>query len=64
MPTVKFVYWEEDGAWIGYLQDYSDYWTQGESLDDLKDHLRDLYHDLTSRRELPGIRKVDELVVS
>jgi hypothetical protein len=40
-----------------------DYWTQGETLDDLKDHLRDLYHDLT-RGELLGIRKVDELVAS
>jgi len=48
MHTVKFVYWEEDGAWIGYLQDYPDYWTQGETLDDLKDHLRDLYHDSSS----------------
>jgi hypothetical protein len=63
MQTVKFVYWEEDEAWIGYLQEYPDYWTQGETLDDLKDHLRDLYRDLTSG-ELPGIRKVDELVVS
>ena len=63
MSTVKFVYWEEDGAWIGYLQDYPDYWTQGETFDDLKDHLRDLYYDLTSG-ELTGIRKVDELVVS
>jgi predicted RNase H-like HicB family nuclease len=63
MTTVKFVYWEEDGAWIGYRQDYPDSWTQGESLDELKDHLRDLYDDLTSG-ELPGIRQVDELVVS
>ncbi len=63
MRTVKFVYWEEDGAWIGYLQEYPDYWTQGETLNDLKDHLRDLYRDLTSG-QLPGIRKVDELVVS
>jgi predicted RNase H-like HicB family nuclease len=63
MQTVKFIYWEEDGAWLGYLQDYPDYWTQGETLDDLRDHLRDLYHDLISE-ELPGIRKVDELVVS
>ena len=63
MQTIKFVYWEEDRAWIGYLQDYPDYWTQGETLDDLKDHLRDLYQDLTSG-DLPGIRKVDELVVS
>jgi hypothetical protein len=63
LPTVKFVNCEEDGAWIGYLQDYPDYWTQGESLDDLKDHLWDLYDDLTSG-ELAGIRQVDELVVS
>jgi predicted RNase H-like HicB family nuclease len=63
MQTVKFVYWQEEGAWLGYLQDYPDYWTQGETLDDLKDHLKDLYRDLTSG-ELPGIRKVDELVVS
>jgi predicted RNase H-like HicB family nuclease len=61
--TIKFVYWEEDGAWLGYLQDYPDYWTQGNTFNDLKDHLRDLYRDLTSG-ELPGIRKVDELVVS
>jgi hypothetical protein len=63
MQTVKFVYWQEGGAWIGYLQDYPDYWTQGETLDDLKEHLKDLYDDLRSG-ELPGIRKVDELVVS
>jgi len=38
MQVVKIVYWEEDGAWIGYLQDYPDYWTQGESLEDLREH--------------------------
>lgn len=63
MTTVKFVYWQEDSFWIGYLQDYPDYWTQGETLVDLKDHLRDLYRDL-SAGEVPGIRKVEELVVS
>jgi hypothetical protein len=63
MPTVKYVHWEEDGTWLGYLQDYPDYWTQGETLDDLQEHLRDLYADLSSG-QLPGIRKVDDLVVS
>jgi hypothetical protein len=63
METVKFVRWEEDGAWIGYLLDYPDYWTQGDTLDELKDHLRDLYRDLTSGQP-PGARRVDELVVS
>ena len=46
MQTVRFVRWQEDGAWIGYLEEYPDYWTQGESLDDLRDHLLDLYCDL------------------
>jgi hypothetical protein len=62
MQTTKYVYWQEDGTWLGYLQDYPDYWTQGETLEDLRDHLRDLYLDLSSG-QLPGIRKVDELAI-
>ncbi len=60
MPTIPFIHWEEDGGWIGYLQDYPDYWTQGETLDDLKDQLKDLYLDLTGG-EISGIRKRGEL---
>ncbi len=63
MHAVNIVIWEEDGAWVGHLQDYPDYWTQGETLDDLKEHLKDLYHDIASG-QIPGIRKVDELIVS
>jgi predicted RNase H-like HicB family nuclease len=62
MQKIKYVRWEEDGAWIGYLQDYPDYWTQGETLEDLQAHLRDLYQDLTGG-EIAGVRKVDELVI-
>jgi hypothetical protein len=48
VQTIKCVYWQEDDAWLGYLQDYPDYWTQGETLDDLIDHLKDLvYRDLS-----------------
>lgn len=46
MPTVKYVYWQDGDAWLGYLQDWPDYWTQGETLDDLFVHLRDLQYDL------------------
>ena len=59
----QFAYWEDEGAWLGYLHEYPDYWTQGETLDDLKDHLRDLCADLTSG-DLPGIRKMDELALT
>ena len=61
--TTKYVYWQQDDAWLGYLQDYPDYWTQGDTLDDLLEHLKDLYQDLTSG-QIPSVRKVGELVVS
>ena len=63
MNTLKYVYWQEEDAWLGYLQDYPDYWTQGESLADLEEHLRDLYVDITSG-EIAGIRTVGELKLS
>ncbi len=46
MQSIKYIYWQEVDAWIGYLQDFPDYWTQGDSLDDLIAHLQDLYADL------------------
>ena len=49
--------------WLGYLEDYPDDWTQGETIDDLKDHLKDLYLDLTGG-QIPGIRRVGELSIS
>ena len=63
MQTLKFVYWQEEDAWIGYFQDYPDYWTQGKTFEDLRDHLRDLYQDLTSG-QIPEIRQVAELVIA
>jgi len=63
MSVVKIVVWEEDGVWLGYLQEYPDYWTQGQTLEDLKEHLKDLYQDITSG-QIPGIRRVEELIVS
>ena len=62
MQVVKIVCWEEDGAWIGYLQEYPDYWTQGETLEDLKEQLKDLHGDVTSG-EIPGVRKLKDLVI-
>lgn len=62
MRTVQFIHWQDGGTFLGYLLEYPEYWTQGDSLDDLKTHLIDLYRDLTSG-EIPGVRKVEELVV-
>ena len=63
MTTAQFVHWQDGGHWLGYFVEYPDYWTQGESFDDLKAQLVDLHKDLTSG-DIPGIRKVDELVIA
>ena len=39
----------------GYFEEYPEYQTQGESLEDLQEHLKDLFHDLTSG-EIPRRR--------
>ena len=62
MRSVKYTFWQDGEFFLGYLNEYPDYWTQGETLEDLQDHLKDLHHDLTSG-ELQGIRKVGELAV-
>jgi hypothetical protein len=57
---MAYIFWEEDGFWLGYLQEFPDYWTQGMSREDLEAHLRDLYTDLTSG-QIPNVRRVAQL---
>jgi hypothetical protein len=60
----RFTYWKEpDGRYLGYLNSYPDHWTQGDSLLDLKEHLRDLYQTFSSE-EIAGIRKEEELEIA
>ena len=61
LVTTRFTYWiEGDGKYLGYLNDYPDHWTQGDNIQDLKDHLRDL-HETFSAEDIPGIKKEAEL---
>ncbi len=34
--TVRYVFWQEGDWWLGYLEEFPDYWTQAENLDELK----------------------------
>lgn len=58
-----FTYWQDGSDYLGYLDDYPEYETQGSSLQDLQDHLVDLYKDLTSG-EIPNLKHHGELVIS
>ena len=60
MKRKKYVYWQDGNMWLGYLEEYPDYRTQGESLEELKENLKDIYNELTSG-SIPCVRKVAEL---
>lgn len=49
--------------WLGYLEEYPDYMTQGQSIEELEDNLKDIFKALTSGR-IPCVRRVAELQVS
>jgi predicted RNase H-like HicB family nuclease len=63
MSKQKYVYWKDDDTWLGYLDEFPDYWTQGETEDDLREHLADLYKELTSGA-IPNVRRVAELDIA
>jgi hypothetical protein len=60
MSTVRYVHWRDGDMWLGYFEVFPDYLTQGETVTELQENLRDLYLDITSG-EIPGIRRVAEL---
>jgi predicted RNase H-like HicB family nuclease len=60
MGSLGFTYWQDGDMWLGYLDQYPDYVTQGNSLENLKEHLLDLYKDLSSG-EIPNVRQHSEL---
>ena len=63
METKKFVYFKEEDMLIGWPEEFPDYKTQGATLEELKENLRDIYRDLTSGG-IPHVRHVAELDVA
>lgn len=61
--TVKIVYWQDgDGMWLGYLDAHPDYMTQGQTLDELKENLRDILHEI-DEKTIPMIRTYEDMAV-
>ena len=63
MKATRFTYWQEGDYYLGFLNDYPDYQTQGMSKEELVNNLKSLLVDLESGG-IPYIRKVEELVLT
>jgi predicted RNase H-like HicB family nuclease len=61
--TIRFTSWQDGEFFIGFLNDYPDYLTQGLTKEELADNLKSLLIDFESG-EIPYLRKVEELLVA
>ena len=42
MEKANFVYYQEGDLWVGWLEEYPDYRTQGKTFEELKQNLKDI----------------------
>lgn len=63
MRTLEYTYWQDGEYFLGHLNEYPDYETQGYSKDELVDNLKDLLADLESG-QVPYVRHVEEIVIA
>jgi predicted RNase H-like HicB family nuclease len=44
---LSYTYWEAvEGGFLGFINQYPDYWTQGETIEELEVMLKSLYQDI------------------
>ena len=63
MKSIRYIYWQDSDMWLGYLEEYPDYRTQGETLEELQENLKDVYTDIAGG-VIPNVKHVGELLVS
>jgi predicted RNase H-like HicB family nuclease len=60
MPTVTMVYWKDEQFWLGKLLQYPEVMTQGETIEELEENLRDAYR-LMVLADVPDDARIKEL---
>jgi predicted RNase H-like HicB family nuclease len=63
MKTLRYTFWQDGEFFLGFLNDYPGYETQGYSKEELIENLKDLLKDIESS-EIPFIKKVEEFIVA
>ena len=58
----KYIYWQDGTVFLGYLEEFPDYRTQGRTIEELNENLIDIYNELTDGA-IPCARRVAELLI-
>ena len=60
---LKMVYWKSERFWVGKLLDHPEIMTQGETLEELEENMKDAYL-LMTMEDVPEQHEVKELAIS
>jgi len=50
--AMTYTYWQDGDVYLGYLNAYPEYWTQGHTLDELRQMLSSLREDIEEDPEM------------
>jgi predicted RNase H-like HicB family nuclease len=59
MKMVRYAYWQDSEMWLGYIEEFPDYMTQGETLDELRENLKDIYREIKEHLARHILKKMD-----
>jgi predicted RNase H-like HicB family nuclease len=62
MPKVTMVYWKGERFWLGKLLEHPEIMTQGETLEELEENLKDAYR-LLVLEDVPADTQTKELAL-
>jgi predicted RNase H-like HicB family nuclease len=62
MPKVTMVYWQGERFWLGKLLEHPEIMTQGETLEELEENLKDAYR-LLVLEDVPADARMKELAL-
>ncbi|MFN3593425.1 MAG: hypothetical protein ACK4TK_01920 [Thiobacillaceae bacterium] len=62
MLQLKIVYWKSDRFWVGKLLEHPEIMSQGETLEELEENLKDAYLSMVME-DVPARYEVKEIVV-
>ena len=55
---LSYTFWEaEEGGFIGFINQFPDYWTQGETIGELEKMLASLYADISVFSEFKTVKE-------
>jgi len=60
---LKMVYWKSENFWVGKLLDHPEIMTQGESLEELEENMKDAYIMMTME-DVPEKHEVKVLTLA